>query len=218
MNYGISGIKEQKKLEKLPLFNKQTAQILIGKKENNLDKKIQRLLDKNYLISLKKGWYVSEPYLDQQENIDKYLEYITNQLRKPSYLSLEYMLSEYNLILEAINVLTSITIKSTRTYETELAKFVYKNIKKELFKGYQEYIYSEFKIYKATKAKALFDYLYLKKDISNNLKYELNQGLRINWDQFNKTDLEEFSEYVKETKMKKMKKILKVIKEIKNAD
>ena len=42
--YGISGIKERDKLEQLPIFNKKTAAILIGKTGNNLDKKIERLL------------------------------------------------------------------------------------------------------------------------------------------------------------------------------
>ncbi len=218
MKYGISGIKEQGKLEELPLFNKQTAQILIGKKENNLDKKIQRLLDKEYLISLKKGWYVSQPFLDQIENLGKYLEYIANQLRKPSYLSLEYMLSEYGLIPQAINVFTSVTVKSTRSYENQLAKFQYKNIKKELFKGYDENVYSKFKVYKATPAKSLFDYLYLKKNISEDLEYELNQGLRINWDQFKNKDIKEFSKYVDKSGMKKMNKILQIIKSVKNAN
>jgi len=67
--YGISGIKEQTKLEQLPLFNKNTASILIGKTGNNLDKKIERLLKKNFLVSLKKSWYVSKLFLDKQVSL-----------------------------------------------------------------------------------------------------------------------------------------------------
>jgi len=58
MKYGIYGIKYQEELEKLPLFNKKTAEVLIGKKGKNLDQKILSLLNQGYLISLKKGWYV----------------------------------------------------------------------------------------------------------------------------------------------------------------
>ncbi|MFH1900318.1 MAG: hypothetical protein ABIJ83_03560, partial [Patescibacteria group bacterium] len=79
--YGISGIKEQDKLERLPIFNKQTAQLLIGKRDGNLDKKIERLLKQKYLVSLKRGWYVSQPFLDKQLDLDNYTEYLANKLR-----------------------------------------------------------------------------------------------------------------------------------------
>ncbi len=212
--YGISGIKEPEKLEKLPLFNKKTAGVLIGKKGNNLDKKIQRLLDNKYFISLKKGWYVTKPYLDTVENLGLYSEYIANELRKPSYLSLEYVLSEYNLIPEAINVWTSVTVKSTRKYENDVGTFSYKNIKDDLFTGYERIIGNTYKIYKAVKPKALFDFLYLKTNLSEDYDYELKEGLRINWDVFGKEDLFEFEKFVKISKMRKMEKMLLVIKEI----
>ena len=95
--YGISGIKERDKLEQRPIFNKKTAAILIGKTGNNLDKKIERLLKEGYLVNLKKGWYVSKPFLDKQSNLKSFTEYLANKLRTPSYLSLEYVLSKYNL-------------------------------------------------------------------------------------------------------------------------
>jgi len=216
--YGISGIKYQEKLEKLPLFNKKTAQILIGKTGNNLDKKIQRLLDKEYLINIKNGWYVSQPYINKIQNLEAYKEYLANQLRKPSYLSLEYVLSKYGLIPEAINSWTSITQKSTRQYENKFGNFIYQNIKKSLFYGYEKRMNSVYQIYEATKAKALFDFLYLKINLSENLEYELNEGLRINWGEFSAKDMLRISQYVKKADSKKMNTILSIIKQIKNAD
>ncbi len=216
--YGISGIKHQEKLERLALFNKKTAQILIGKKGDNLDKKIQRLLDKGYLVNLKKGWYVAQPYIDNLENLTAYREYLANHLRKPSYLSLEYMLAKYNLIPETIHSLTSITKKSTREYENKLGSFSYKNIKENLFCGYEKRESGQLQIYEATKAKALFDYLYLKSNLGENLTYELGQGLRINWGEFSKNDQKEFGEYAAKTDMEKMKKALTVINKINHAD
>jgi len=216
--YGISGIKYQEKLEKLPLFNKKTAQILIGKTGNNLDKKIQRLLDKGYLINIKNGWYVSQPYINKIQNLEAYKEYLANQLRKPSYLSLEYVLSKYGLIPEAINSWTSITQKSTRQYENKFGNFIYQNIKKSLFYGYEKRMNSVYQIYEATKAKALFDFLYLKINLSENLEYELNEGLRINWGEFSAKDMLRISQYVKKADSKKMNTILSIIKQIKNAD
>jgi hypothetical protein len=217
MKYGISGIKEQDRLEKLPLFNKKAAEILIGKKGKNLDQKILSLLSGGYLIGLKKGWYVSQPYLEKNKNTEPYGEYLANKLRGPSYLSLEYMLSDYGLIPEAVNVWTSITLKTTRAYENKMGTFLYKNIKDELFTGYQSVNREGYQIYRATKAKSLFDFLYLKKNLSD-VNYELTEGLRINWGNFSKDDLELFSQYVRLAKTKKMTTILAIIKKINNAN
>ncbi|MFH1280173.1 MAG: hypothetical protein ABII08_00990 [Candidatus Beckwithbacteria bacterium] len=214
--YGISGIKEQDKLEQLPLFNKKTAQILIGKSNGNLDKKIERLLKSGYLINLKKGCYVSKLFLDKQTDIKNYTEYLANRLRSPSYLSLDYALFKYNLIPEAINSWTSITTKSTRSYQNNVGVFNYKSIKNNLFTGYNEIKSDGYNIYLASKAKALFDFLYLKRNLGRNLNFELNNGLRINWSVFLETDLKEFTKYVQISDSKKMNSILKIIKEVKN--
>ncbi len=215
---GISGIKYQKKLEKLPFFNKKTAQVLIDKRGDNLDKKIQRLLNKKYLINLKKGLYVSKVYLNKIDNINNYSEYIANQLRKPSYLSLDYMLSKYNLIPEIINVWTSITKKSTRKYENYLGNFVYKNVKEELFCGCKKIKVGNYEIYRADKSKAMFDFLYLKSNLSNDLKNELEKGLRLNWNVFSEKDIKNFEKYAQKADSKKMSRILSIIKEIKNVN
>jgi len=215
--YGISGIKEQGKLEQLPIFNKKTAAILIGKTGNNLDKKIERLLKEGYFVNLKKGWYVSKPFLDKQSSLKSFTEYLANKLRTPSYLSLEYVLSKYNLIPEEINIWTSVTTKSTRSYENDLGVFSYKSIKDKLFIGYKETEVEGNQIYIANKTKALFDFLYLKRNLGENLVYELNEGLRFNWNVFSGKDLQEFSKYVQISNMDKMKQILKEIIKIKNA-
>ena len=197
--YGISGIKER------------------DKTGNNLDKKIERLLKEGYLVNLKKGWYVSKPFLDKQSNLKSFTEYLANKLRTPSYLSLEYVLSKYNLIPEEINIWTSVTTKSTRFYENDLGVFSYKSIKDKLFMGYKETEVEGNQIYIANKTKALFDFLYLKRNLGENLVYELNEGLRFNWTVFSDKDLQEFSKYVQISNMDKMKQILKEIIKIKNA-
>ncbi|MBU0579246.1 hypothetical protein KJ628_04750, partial [Patescibacteria group bacterium] len=184
----------------------------------NLDKKIERLLKQKYLVSLKRGWYVSQPFLDKQLDLDNYTEYLANKLRSPSYLSLDYALSKYNLIPEAINSWTSITSKSTRTYQNILGLFNYKSIKKDLFMGYEEISSDGYDIYLASKAKALFDFLYLKRNLGIDLDYELSSGLRINWAIFLIKDLQEFAKYVRISKMEKMQSMLNIIKGIKNVN
>ena len=205
----ISGIKYQKELEAIPYFNKKQAGILIGKKGRNLDDKIFRLKKINYLLNLKKGLYTTSPYYDTTDK-SFYCEYIANILRIPSYISLEYVLAKYNLIPEGVYPISSITYKSSRSYTNFLGSFSYQNIKRKLFSGFEERKYRTVKIYIAGIAKALFDYLYLKK--LNNLKQEIITDLRINWAEFKKEDLIKFEQYTKISKSKKMETVLKIIK------
>lgn len=204
----ISGIKYQKELDSLPYFNKNQASILIGKKGRNLEKKIDQLKRIGYLLNAKNGLYVSSFFY---EKVDKknYLEYMTTVLRFPSYISLEYVLAENNLIPEAVYPITAITTKSSRVYKNYFGSFVFRSIKKTLFLGFIEIDWEFGKIYKATRAKALFDFLYLKP--LNNLKQEIISDLRINWDNFDKKDVEEFQEYVSISQSIKMMKILIVM-------
>jgi len=208
----ISGIKYQKELEKLPYFNKREATLLIGKKGKNLDKKIEQLRKKGYLLSLKKGFYVSSIFVEKIDDKKSYWEYLANILRFPSYISLEYALSEYGLIPEGVSVITSITLKTGRVFQNSLASFVYKSIKKELFSGFIQKNFLDKKIKFASPSKALFDFLYLKK--MANPKQELTEDLRINWTNFSKTDLKELAQYVESADSLKMNQVLKMIKEI----
>ena len=204
----ISGIKYQKQLETLPFFNKQQAGLLIGKQAKNLDKKLQQLVKIGYLLSLKKGMYTTVTYYEKT-NAKEFIEYLANSLRLPSYISLEYVLAKENLIPEMGYTVSSITMKTSRTYSNFLGTFTYKNIKPELFIGFQEIQWGDKLIYQATKAKALFDFLYLKK--LSNIKQELSQDLRINWTILSKDDFAEFVQYVGLSGSLKMKSIKKVI-------
>ncbi|MDP3994619.1 MAG: hypothetical protein Q8P91_02215 [bacterium] len=207
----ISGIEYQKELEALPYFNKITAGILIGKQGKNLDKKISQLTRKQYFLTLKKGLYVSSAYAGKADK-KMYLEYLANILRYPSYLSLEYALSEYGLIPEGILVLTSVTVKSGRAFDNSLGAFSYRSIKPELFSGFVQKDFADKKIKIAPPAKALFDFLYLRK--MADMERELKSSLRINWEVLNEGDLKEFAGFVQESRSPKMKKVLKIIKTI----
>lgn len=207
----ISGIEKQRELEKLPYFNKQTAGILIGKTGRNLDKKIEQLVKKQYLIRLRNGLYASQPYFLAESNKETYYEYLANILRYPSYLSLEYVLSLCSLIPEGEFAFTSITQKTSRSYQNEFGIFIYRSIKPELFTGYKKKQFGQLNIAIASCAKALFDYLYLKENISSDLEYEIKEGLRINWFNFSQEDREEFKKYVRLYRCPKMKKIAEIM-------
>ena len=207
----ISGIKYQKELENVPYFNKSQAGILIGKEGRNLDKKLEQLKKIGYLKSFKKNLYITDTYY-QQTDKGRYAEYMANTLRSPSYISLEYILSKESLIPEGVFSFTSITVKSSRIFRNFLGTFIFRNIKEGLFTGYREERWEGKIIRRATKAKALFDFLYLKK--LSNVDAEITGDLRMNWGNFSDADFSEFKGYVVLSKSKKMARLTDILQKL----
>ncbi len=198
-------------LTQFPYYTKQNLSLIFNKNYYAYNYWIKKLIKEGILIPLKKGFYITSYYLNQVKkdgSLLSYLKQLANIIRQPSYLSLETALSYYNLIPESTFNITSLTLKSTRIYKNKIAIFIYRNIKKELFIGFN--LIDNFQI--ATKAKALFDYLYLKKfNGINQTEYFLRQESRINWMELMKNDFKEFNQYVDISKSKKMKTISKII-------
>jgi len=208
-----------KKLADLPYYTKQNLGMALGKNKDALNYWIKKLIKSQALIPLKKGLYISSYYLDlvrAKEKTEDYLEYLAGIMRAPSYLSLEYALSKYGIIPEAVFAITSVTTKSTRSYQSGLTSFYYRNLKAKLFTGFIEQKFNQQTIKIATPAKALFDYLYLKKFSSlSEMKRYLLTDARINWAALNQNDQKMFSQYVKlsaSTKMRQIRTILKINK------
>jgi len=197
-------------LENMPCFTKQNLRLIFNGSSFALDERIKRTLRKKKLLVLKKGLYTSERYYLKEPEKTKFKEFIAAKLRYPSYLSCEYVLAKYGMLSEAVYPLTSITVKTTRTYQNFLGAYVYFNLKEDLFFGFtQEKFYTNF-YYMADKAKALFDFLYLKQNLGN-LNQEIKNDLRINWENFSANDLGIFEEYVRRSKSNKMKKITTIL-------
>lgn len=210
-------MRNEEQFKNLPYFNKSTLEEILEKKGENLNYWVKKLLAQGELVSFKKGLYVSKLYLLSLEKNpalrEAYLEYLANILRYPSYISLEYCLAKYGLIPEAVFSITSVTVKSSRTYKNSLGNFIYRSIKDKLFFGFVYNDFEDKKIKIATKAKALFDFLYFKKFPSlRGLEEDLLGGLRINWDAFLKKDKREFEEIVFRANSYKMRSVLKVLK------
>lgn len=198
-------------LENKPYLTKQEVALLLQKKGKNLDKKILQLLKSGYLLSLKKGLYTTNAYIKNQSPQAR--EYLANVVYYPSYLSLEYVLQKEGLIPEAVYTYTSITLKPTQTFTNTIGTFMYRTIKQQLFTGYQSTLYTgQYQIKIATKAKALFDVLYLKPLPSTvaGKKRELID-LRINWSTVTQEDMMEFNKYVKLSQSPKMEQTATII-------
>lgn len=203
-----------KLLRQQPYFTKQNLSLALGKEGEGLNYWVKKLTKERLLIPIKKGFYFSSYYKD--EPFDVYGIYLANILRFPSYVSLEYVLAKYNLIPESVFAITSVTLKSSRTYQSEVGTFIYRNIKRELFYGYQLLVLGKSGLTAriAYPYKALFDYLYLKKFASTNqISDYLREGGRINWDILKAEEKKQFIKAVKNSGSRKMAIILKTLKE-----
>jgi len=193
-------------LKSLTYFNKDRVLQLGKKKESynlknsTIDTYISRFLKEKEIISLKKGIYTTTDFYNKHRNDTSYLFYLSNILRKPSYISSWTALQYYNLATEIIHTITSVTPKITRNYKTKIGTFSYQSIKKDLF---SDFILTKdkFEFFIATPSKALFDLLYFKTRQFKGLKFKdidlLIKELRIDLVEMDKKEREKFYSMVK---------------------
>lgn len=160
------------------------------------------------LVRLKKGFYVTREYIDNAQKggeFSFYAEFLANILYQPSYLSLDYILYGHNLLTEVPNNFTSIARNKTARFSNKFGNFFYHKIKEELFCGFEIIKKNDFTICRATRAKALFDYIYLRQNFLINEKAV--EELRLNLDNLNENDLGELRKYIEIDGAKKMERI-----------
>lgn len=174
---------------------------------------VSRYSKKGEIVRLKKGLYVSRKYLNTAKA--PFSEFVANNLYKPSYLSLEYVLSEFNIITEMPKNFTSVSLSKTASFSSELGNFFYHKIKKDLFTGFDVVRKDGFIILKATKAKALFDFIYFRKNILTN--EDSIAELRIDKSNFSSKEWKELEKYIDMDGSRKIKEIFNKLKTWKNS-
>ena len=195
-------------LKKLPYFCIDDI-LPVEKNKTYLIILLSRYAKSGKIIRLKKGLYTTKEYIEEMQKNDiyhSYLEFISNILYPSSYLSLEYILSQNNIIPEFTTNFISVTINKTKSFSNPLGNFFYHKIKKELFTGFDIYREGDFTILKATKAKALFDFLYFRKNILVDGKSI--EELRLNLDVLGRKDIKELEKYINLEGSRKMEDIL----------
>jgi hypothetical protein len=80
---------------------------------------------------------------------------------------------------------------------------MYRSVTRKLFTGYEIKDRGEYSIHEATKAKALFDYLYLKLYRIKNITKEVLLNLRLNLEEVDESDMKELKDYCKLTGIRK---------------
>lgn len=155
--------------------------------------KVSELLTDQALIPIKRGLYVLNP---KRTGRPLSLPLIANILYGPSYVSLDFALSYYGLIPEAVYEITSVTTGRAKTYDTPVGRFSYEHAS---LKSYPLGIASVANesghfFLMATPEKALCDKLIQTSNLRINsvktmLSY-LEQDLRLDLDEFAKFDPE----------------------------
>jgi len=204
-------VKKLKQLETLAFFNVTSIKQITSIEGDVLYENISRWIQNGTLIQLKKGLYTTSNYYKNMDKKDIYAEFISNKLKYPSYLSLEYVLSKYQILSESVYSYTSVTKKTPNTYSNILGTFSYRNISDKLFTGFEIFDKGEFEIAIASKSKALFDYLYLKLYRKEEITKEMISDLRLNLEEFNKNDIKEFEKYCNLVNIEKFKTLSKLL-------
>jgi hypothetical protein len=87
--------------------------------------KISEMIKSGELVSLRRGLYVPGPELDLPIP-ESFV--IANHLRGPSYVSLESALSYWDFIPERVYETSSVTTKTTKTYQTSLGRYSFQHL------------------------------------------------------------------------------------------
>ncbi|KKQ18095.1 MAG: hypothetical protein US31_C0010G0019 [Berkelbacteria bacterium GW2011_GWA1_36_9] len=185
-------------------FNKDTVYHLgveLGLTDATVDTYISRFLKNKEILQLKNGLYVSMEFYKNNRDDISYSFYLSNIIRKPSYISSWTALQYYNLTTESILSITSVTPKVTRNYQTKMGSFSYQSITKKLFTDFK-LEKSKFNFFIASPSKALFDLLYFRTNQFRGVNLgkikELIVELRIDFDEMDKKEQIKFYSMIKE--------------------
>ncbi len=166
---------------------------------------------KGYILKLRNNWYV----FTDREFDEHFLFYAANKIYTPSYISLESALYYYGFIPEASFSVNSISTLKTERFSNKLGNFMYSNIKKEYFFGYELLTQNNIIVKIASREKAILDFLYLRKDIKS---LEDIKSLRFNALLFNEEiDIMKLNDYSHFFNSKILNRKLKLLLSIINA-
>lgn len=205
-------------LDRMPYFTIEAVKQLLEETspdDGSIRTIIYRWTKAGDIVRLKKGVYMTRRFYEANRRDEEFSSMVSAILIPQSYLSLEYVLQRNNILTDITYPITAVTLKQTRAFENKLGTFSYRNIKPALYHGFTFSEYSGIPIATATLAKALFDYLYLRKlpIYGANEGDDLAEKLRLNLDVLATEDQLAFAGFVEQSQSKKMDRVLKNLKE-----
>lgn len=148
----------KKKLQEYPYFTSAIFYSLAGKAEKTLYNQLDKWVKAGDVVKLRRGLFTLS---DNERKVGLSKKLTANVLYPNSYISLEFALSYYGMIPEAVFTITSVSTQKTKKFTNAFGEFLYKNIKKNAFFGFQT-VKDEFGVdcLIATPEKALLDHFY----------------------------------------------------------
>ena len=196
-------------------FSNRTLKSVLGNYKSPNDK-ISSLMSSGDIIQIKKGMYVtSNEYRNQKIST----ELLANVIYGPSYISLDFALSYYNMIPEKVTVVTSVSTKRAINFSTYFGDFKYTHASLNYYHiGItQQSINNQFNFLIATPEKALCDKIVFTKNTAiktlKSMHCFLMDDLRIdlqNIKQLNPSVIEECAAVG--YKQKELELLIKIIK------
>ena len=149
-------------------------------------------------------------YIFSNNKLDEYkLAFIANRLYTPSYISLKSALRWYNFIPEGVFQQFSICTRKTKTFETPIGVFQYRNLKPFLFFGYFPLNPEKGGFLIAEPEKAILDTFYLFPQLKDELDLE---SLRLNYAEIKAVcDIEKLKKYAQVFDNQRVTKITKLL-------
>jgi hypothetical protein len=178
--------------------------------------RITSLLKKSEIIRVKKGLYVLGAEYEKPFSH----EILANLIYGPSYISLEYALSHYDLIPDRVKTITSITSKRNKVFNTPVGDFTYSYVPKRLYSiGLRRVqIDSKRGFIIASQEKAIMDLLYRFSKLDNEEQLEefLVSGLRIEKNDLKNLNIDHISEMAESYKSTNISIFNSLIKKMKS--
>lgn len=142
-----------KKHKDIKIFYLNHLRLFTGMKQHTLNVCLKRLNEKKVIQRICRGYYANPFNLPT-------LEEISSIIYSPSYISLESALSRWGMLSQIPQILTCVTTKLPRKFNTVFGVIEYHQIKKEYFWGFVQ----EGSYFIATSEKTLLDYIYIRKE------------------------------------------------------
>jgi hypothetical protein len=201
-------------LEYLPYFTIEGVKQLLGDESTvagTIQTALYRWMKAGHVIRLKKGVYMTRRFYEIHRADADFSPAVSAILIPQSYVSLEFILQRNAVLTETTYPVSAITLKNTRLIENGLGTFTYHHVQASLYRGFTIADYYGIPFARASVAKALFDYLYLRpwSGVMRNSLYNLADELRLNLEDFSAADQDEFANYIETSQIKKMDQILK---------
>jgi predicted transcriptional regulator of viral defense system len=149
-----------KKNREHKIFHFNHLKLMTGMNPHALRVALKRLNEKKLVRRISRGYYLN-PFSAAT------LEEISAHICAPSYISLESALSRYGILSQIPQVLTCVTTKLPRVFNTFLGTIEYRQVKKEYFFGFVK----KERFYLAEPEKAFLDLLYLEKGKRTRERY-----------------------------------------------